>query len=311
MNISINTFLNLELLQREFIKSPLNYTGGKFKLLNQIIPFFPKKIDTFVDLFSGGCNVAINCHANKIIANDINKEVIELYEYFKNNSIDRIRNEIYSLIKKYNLSESSKYGYEEYGTDSKKGLANYNKENYLKLRENYNNNPNPIMFYTLIIFAFNNQIRFNKNGKFNLPVNKRDFTSNMQRNLKLFVDRLKNIDIEFISKDFRDVIIHKDSFVYVDPPYLATTASYNENGGWNEQLEQQLLDYLDSLDNRGIKFTLSNVLESKGNKNQLLKDWCKSKNYKVNYLNHSYSNCNYQTKNRDKHSTVEVLITNY
>ncbi|MFV0563210.1 DNA adenine methylase [Malaciobacter mytili] len=311
MNISVDTFSYLDLLQKEFIKSPLNYTGGKFKLLNQIVPFFPKKIDTFVDLFSGGCNVAINSNANKIIANDINKEVIELYEYFKNNSIKKIKTEISNLIKRYNLSESSKFGYEKYNTNSREGLASYNKENYLRLREDYNSNPNPIMFYTLVIFAFNNQIRFNKNGKFNLPVNKRDFTSNMQKNLELFVNRLKNLDIEFKSTDFRKLSIFNDSFVYLDPPYLATTASYNENGGWNEKLEEELLDYLDSLTSRGIKFALSNVLESKGNKNQLLIDWCKSKNYKVNYLNHSYSNCNYQTKNRDKNSTIEVLITNY
>lgn len=311
MNIGLNQLNQLKIIQKNYIKSPLNYTGGKYKLLNQILPYFPEQISTFVDLFSGGCNVSINIKANKIVANDINKEVIELYEYFKNNSIEKVKKEINTLIKQYKLSESYKYGYERYNTDSKKGLANYNKEKYLKLRKNYNNNPNPIMFYTLVIFAFNNQIRFNKSGKFNLPVNKRDFTSNMQRYLELFVNRLKNLDIEFISNDFRKVSISDDSFVYIDPPYLATTASYNENGGWNESLEQELLDYLDSLDSRGIKFALSNVLESKGNKNQLLINWCKNKNYKVNYLNHSYSNCNYQTKNRDKNSTVEVLITNY
>ena len=32
------------------VKSPLNYTGGKYKLLNQIIPIFPKNLDLFVDL---------------------------------------------------------------------------------------------------------------------------------------------------------------------------------------------------------------------------------------------------------------------
>ena len=42
------------------IQSPLNYTGGKFKLLPQILPLFPKNINTFVDLFCGGCNVGIN-----------------------------------------------------------------------------------------------------------------------------------------------------------------------------------------------------------------------------------------------------------
>ncbi|MFZ7260303.1 DNA adenine methylase, partial [Avibacterium avium] len=38
----------------------MNYIGGKFKLLKQITPLFPKKIDTFVDLFAGGVNVGIN-----------------------------------------------------------------------------------------------------------------------------------------------------------------------------------------------------------------------------------------------------------
>lgn len=38
----------------EFIKSPLNYTGGKFKLLPQLLDVFPKDIETFVDLFAGG-----------------------------------------------------------------------------------------------------------------------------------------------------------------------------------------------------------------------------------------------------------------
>lgn len=37
-----------------FVKSPLNYTGGKFKLLDEIIPLFPKHIDTFCDIFAGG-----------------------------------------------------------------------------------------------------------------------------------------------------------------------------------------------------------------------------------------------------------------
>ena len=56
----------------KYIKSPMNYTGGKYKLLNQILPLFPKDINTFVDLFTGGCSVAVNVNANKIIANDFN-----------------------------------------------------------------------------------------------------------------------------------------------------------------------------------------------------------------------------------------------
>ena len=38
----------------EYVKSPLNYTGGKYKLLPQLLELFPKQVNTFVDLFAGG-----------------------------------------------------------------------------------------------------------------------------------------------------------------------------------------------------------------------------------------------------------------
>ena len=53
-----------------YIKSPLNYTGGKYKILGPIFDIFPQDIGTFVDLFAGGFNVGINVEAEKIICND-------------------------------------------------------------------------------------------------------------------------------------------------------------------------------------------------------------------------------------------------
>ena len=63
---------NLSLFGDEFnynkiIRSPMSYTGSKNKLLSQILPVFPKNIDTFVDLFCGGCNVGINVSAKQYI----------------------------------------------------------------------------------------------------------------------------------------------------------------------------------------------------------------------------------------------------
>jgi len=80
--------------------------------------------------------------------------------------------------------------------------------------------------------------------------------------------------------------------------------------GWSEKEEKSLLKKLDNLNNQGIKFALSNVLEHKGKENVILKNWVETNEcYKINYLNFDYSNCNYQKK--DKNSSVEVLITNY
>ncbi|QFR50214.1 DNA adenine methylase [Sulfurimonas lithotrophica] len=292
-----------------FLKSPLNYTGGKHKLLKQITPLFPDKIDTFVDLFAGGCNVAVNVDAKRIIANDINTDIINLYEFFKASDANKLVEQIDAIIDSYGLSNTSKYGYDKYKTNSSKGVGAYNKKAYEKLRNDYNKNKTPLMFYTTLVFAFNNQIRFNSKGEFNTPVNKRDFNKNMRKNLELFIDRLNNLNISFSSKDFKDISVSKDSFVYIDPPYLATLAAYNENGGWGEAKEQELLDYMDALDAKGVKFALSNVFENKGKTNELLLKW--SKKYKVNHLTYTYHNCNYQAKNKEADSTKEILITNY
>ena len=36
--------------QNRYIKSPLNYTGGKYRLLDRILPAFPRDYCRFVDL---------------------------------------------------------------------------------------------------------------------------------------------------------------------------------------------------------------------------------------------------------------------
>jgi adenine-specific DNA-methyltransferase len=48
-----------------YIKSPLNYVGGKYKLLDEIIPLFPTDIDTFVDVFAGGVQRRHKCRSKK------------------------------------------------------------------------------------------------------------------------------------------------------------------------------------------------------------------------------------------------------
>lgn len=303
----------------ELIQSPLNYTGGKFKLLPQILPLFPANIDIFVDLFCGGANVGVNVKSNKTILNDTNDNLTLLFSMFKNLGDDFLPL-VDEIIEKYQLSQSSKYGYDYYNCDSNTGLAPYNKDKFLKLRDDFNNSKDIgyyhyAMLYTLILYSFNNQIRFNSNGHFNLPVGKRDYNEKMKQKLQKFIDRLKEKDYKFSNLDFRDFDIstlNSNSFVYADPPYLITCATYNEQGGWNKTDEHDLLDFLNDLHKNNIKFALSNVLRSKGKENSILIDWTQrnSDKYKVINLNYSYNNSNYQTKNKSE-ATEEVLIVNY
>ena len=266
------------------IQSPLNYTGGKYRLLPQILPNFPEKVGVFVDLFCGGCNVGINIEADKVIYNDLNRNLLYLYNTFKNLDKDTTFYWIYHIIKEYNLSLVSKHSYDFYNCDSSKGLGNYNREGFLKLRSDFNNKTLShnedyyyyIMLYVMIVYAFNNQIRFNSNGEFNLPVGKRDFNKKIQDKLSKFIDRLKKQNSIFTCQDFRNFDIEtltENDFVYADPPYLITCATYNEQGGWTENDEKDLLAFLDNLNENRIKFALSNVLSSKGKENKILQAW--------------------------------------
>lgn len=303
----------MEFNEQELIKSPLNYTGGKFKLLPQILPYIPNNINTFVDLFCGGGSVAFNVKANNIICNDIESKVIELLQYFKDNTYEQILNYVFELIKNYNLSRSDLHGFEYYGCSSKTGrrIGVYNDDKYIKLRAEYNKIPTPQGLYTISSFAFNNQIRFNKNNEFNMPCGKQDFNKAVQNKLKIF--KSKNIDnIKFTNKDFKELNLdnlNNQDLIYCDPPYLVTCASYNEQDGWNETHEKELIELLDKANEKGIRFTLSNVLENKGKSNDILKEWCQK--YNTYHLNNTYGNCNYHAKDKSTSSTDEVLITNY
>lgn len=305
------------------IQSPLNYTGGKYKLLPQILPLFPDDINVFVDLFCGGCNVGINVESQKVIYNDLDQNLLYLYNTFKNLDKDIVLEWIYEIIEKYELSLVSLNGYDYYGCESSKGLGEYNRDKFLRLRSDFNTkhaNGNfdyyyYVMLYVIIVYAFNNQIRFNSNGEFNLPVGKRDFNKKMEQKLIDFIDKIQEQNCTFTCCDFRDFDVSaltSEDFVYIDPPYLITCATYNEQGGWDETAERDLLSFLDDLQKKNIRFALSNVLRSKGKENKILIEWLNknSDKYKVIPLNYSYSNSNYQTKDRTSISE-EVLVINY
>ena len=303
---------------KNYISSPLNYIGGKARILDQILPFMPTDIDIFVDLFCGGCNVGMNVPAGYTIYNDTSKPLIGLIKALKRMKNETIIKRINELIDEFEFSRTRDHNFKYYGGDANKGVSAYNREKFLLLREKFNTYPKKdnqyyILLYTLILFGFNNQLRFNDNGEFNLPVGKRDFNTAIEAKLVRFLNALRLQDCEFQTKDFRRfdfTNLTVNSLVYCDPPYLITTATYNEKDGWNEQDELDLLAILDKLSERGIKFALSNVLQHEGKENIVLQEWIGRNNYVVHELFMDYHYSNYQKKSK-KAESQEVFITNY
>lgn len=283
-------------MTKKYIKSPMNYTGGKFKLLPQLLPLMPENIDTFVDLFTGGCNVAVNVSAKSKVCNDKDKGVIGVYRGVQGLTGVSAKAEVEEVISKYALDKE-------------------NKEGYLKCREDFNKSDKTSWthFYALVLHAFNNQIRYNSKGEYNMPFGKgkSSFNPSLQGKFLEFVDAIDD-SYTFENKDFRAIdldSLSSDSFVYIDPPYLITEATYNStNGGWGENEEQALYALMDKMNEKGIRFMLSNVFDNKGKSNDTLKEWAKG--YNVHYIENTYKNCSYHAKDRES-KTVEVVITNY
>lgn len=253
-------------------ESPLNYIGSKSKMIGEIKKLLPTETSQFVDLFGGGFNVGINMRSQKIIYNDINWLVKDLVESFKKYDTYDYLMYMQRIIKKFQLEAS-------------------NRENYNQAREHYNSLPinkrDPRLLYTIILYGFQQQIRFNSKYGFNNPVGMRWFNDLVLEKMVSFSRVIKEGNFEFTNISFEESLenINKDTFVYMDPPYRLTNGSYNDGkrgfGGWTKEHEQNLMNYADELNANDIKFMISYVLEHQGEDNTGIKEWLDNRNYKV------------------------------
>ena len=253
-------------------------------------------------MFGGGGNVLINVEAKKYIFNEYIYEVTDLLENMTLLDTEYMINRIKEIQDKFKVTKDNKQG-------------------YLDLREFYNNgNKSWDYFYSLLSASFSNQIRFNEERKFNIPsgvrkdfktpFGQRFFNPSMEKNFRAFANKIKELDIKFMSQNFVDIdldMFDSTMFVYLDPPYLISDAHYNKT--WTDEVEILFLQFIDELDKRGCKFALSNVFKNNKKTNYILMEW--SNKYNVHYLNNDYSNSSYQRQDKTKNQTVEVLITNY
>lgn len=256
-------------------ESPLNYIGSKAKMVSLLKSKLPTNIDTFIDAFGGGFNVGINVDAPQIIYNDINHFVCELVESFKKNDTYQYILYIKRLIKKFNLEPE-------------------NAESYVKIRNYYNSLPldkrEAKLLYTLILYGFNQQIRFNSNHEFNNPVGMRWFNDKVLEKMISFSRIIKEKKIIFENKNYHELDYENNEniFIYFDPPYMLTTGTYNDGKrgfqGWNEEIEKAFFAFIDNLAQKGKPFMLSYVLEHNGKFNTQLDNWIREKGYKLTIL---------------------------
>jgi DNA adenine methylase len=293
-------------------RSPFFYVGDKFKLVPQLKENFPSDINRFIEPFCGGGSVFLNVNADSYLLNDIDENMIGLHRFLLSYADDteEFWNEIEHLVANYNLSATF------LGRDVPQELrkqfvktyfAKFNKEAYYRMRADYNENRNPFLLYLLLIYGFNRFLRFNSSGDFNLPVGNVDFNKNVVNAINEYFDCVREKQVDFFSMDFQDFVEQvnptSDDLVYLDPPYLITFSEYNKL--WNEDSEMRLIDFLDSLDERGVRFAVSNVLWHRKRYNGTFNLWAQK--YNIVHIKSNYISFHDNTEK----DSIEVLVKNY
>lgn len=280
-----------------FIEPPFNYSGSKYKLLDQIIPLIDYNKKTFVDLFSGGGSVYTNVvtEFDKIVVNDIIKDLV--------------------LVQKHLLLDD--------GTiDKVKSLCvdKEDKDGYNNLRNDYNSNPTPEKLFALMLCCTNNMMRFNKSFKFNQTFGKRTYNIRTNSKINKYIAHVRpHLDkIIFNYRHFTDVPIVLNTTYYIDPPYgyvMNTDGSIKNNqiseAGYNCYYERKddemLYDYVHRINKVGSTFLMSGLLEHDGQRswllNKLIEDGFNWKEMDFDYDKVS-------RKKEDKKSK-EIVVYNY
>ena len=285
------------------IKSPFNYIGGKYRILPQILPLFPKNINTMIDVFSGGFTVGINTPSKQVICNDHLTPIIQLHRYLHDTPIEQTLDYIHRTIKHYGLSKN-------------------NKDSFIKFRYDYNDNEDkhPLDLYILMCFSYNYQARWNNKHQYNSShgTNRSTYSKTTEKKLIKYIRALQKKEILFKSEDFTQIDYEKltiNDFAYFDPPYILSTGNYNDGNrgykNWTRHEEKQLYKILQTLTDNETPYGLNNLITHKGKHNKQLEKFIQdNKNgLKVQHITNNYHNSSYNKKRQDQ-PTTELYITN-
>ena len=236
-------------MSKNLLLSPiLKWVGGKRQLLSEIIPLIDESCDNYVEPFIGGGAVLFRLQPKKAIINDYNTELINVYRTVRDDL-----NGLLALLKEHEKYNSSDYYYEVRALDR---TPDFDKMSNLE---------KAARIIHLNKTCYNGLYRVNSLGQFNSPYGKYKNPNIVNEVVLRAISKyLNRNEISIRSGDYKDVLndIEKNSFVYLDPPYMPISSSssftgYTEGGfGYDKQVE--LKEECDKLNSKGVHFLQSN-----------------------------------------------------
>lgn len=266
----------------------LKWVGGKRQLMPAINNLLPKKYTDYYEPFVGGGALFFYTQPKKAIINDFNEELINVFNVIKNSPEDLIND-----LKTH--KNESDYFYHIRALDRTEEYTNFS----------------DIKKASRIIYlnktCYNGLYRVNSSGEFNSPFGRYKNPNIVNEITIRSVSIYLNInEITILTGDFEDSVknIKKGAFAYFDPPYDPVSKSSNftgyVQGGFDMYEQVRLRDLCNKLNEKGVKFLLSNsatpLIE------ELYKD------YEISYVK---ANRFINSDPKKRGEIDEVLIRNY
>ncbi|MDR2034453.1 MAG: DNA adenine methylase [Helicobacteraceae bacterium] len=233
--------------KNKLVAPVLKWVGGKRQLLDVLIPLLPKRITTYCEPFVGGGALLFSLQPDVAFINDINGDLIRVYDVIKTDVEALI-----TALQGFKNEADVFYAVRDWDRD---------KEKYPSLSD--------IKKAARILYlnktCYNGLFRVNNAGEFNSPFgnyrNPNIINAPTLRAVSLY---LNTATIHLSSLDYTEVLdaLPKGAFVYLDPPYdpVSDTSSFTgySKGGFTRDDQIRLRKCCDTLNDRGVKFLLSN-----------------------------------------------------
>lgn len=229
------------------VKPIVQWVGGKRQLLPIIKKFLPDNIEYYCEPFLGGGALFFDIQPTSGIVNDINKDLIEMYEVVKYD-VDIL----IDLLRSYENTKEFYYFIRalDRDIDTYKCMSKIDRASRL---------------IYLNKTCYRALFRVNKKGQFNSPYG---YYKNVdivnEETLRAVSKYLNNSDIQFYHEDYSLVFdkLPSNSFVYIDPPYdvpqTGTNSAWYVKDAFDRNEQIRLYENCKKLDSKGIKFMVSN-----------------------------------------------------
>lgn len=267
----------------------VKWAGGKRQLLDQILPLLPREIPVYCEPFLGGGAVLLAVQPQRAIVNDLNADLITVYEIIRDDA-----DALIAALKTHKNTADYFYAIRDMDRD----------------RAAYEALPAVERASRLIYLnktCYNGLFRVNASGAFNAPFGRYKNPNIVNEPVVRAVSRyFQSAQIDFYSEDFARTLgrVPPGGFAYLDPPYdpVSGTASFTgySRGGFDREEQRRLKACCDDLTARGVRFMLSNSAT------EFIKDLYRD--YRVTIVK-AKRTINSNASRRGE--IEEVLITNY